>query len=60
MATVRNDIGLVLDDPLDDFPFFELYGLSHSCRKIDVVLISGFLSFDQLNFSWISHLAPPG
>ena len=55
MPTVGDDIGLVLDDPLNDLPLFELHGFSYGCRKIDVVLISGLFSPDELDFGRVSH-----
>lgn len=59
MPTVGDDIGLVLDDPLDDLSLFELHGLSYGSREIDVVLISGLLSLNELDFGRVSHGWPP-
>lgn len=59
MLAMRNDVGLVLDDPFHDFPFLELHGFRDGCREVDVVLISSFLPFDELNLCRIPHVFSP-
>ena len=50
-----NDVGFVLDDPLDDFTLLKLHRLGHGRGKIDVILVCALLAGDELNFGWISH-----
>ena len=50
-----NDVGLVLDDPLDDLAFLKLQGLGHGGGEVDVILVGSLLAGDELNFGGISH-----
>ena len=55
VGPVQNDVGLVFDDPLDDFGFVELHGLGESGREVDVPLLA-LLAFDELDFGRESHV----
>ena len=59
MPTMSNDVGLILNDPLDNLSFLDLHGLSHSGWEVDVVLIGCLLPLDELDLCWVSHDAPP-
>jgi len=52
---VGDDVGLVLDDPLDGLAFLQLKRLGHRRRKVDVVLVGSLFPGDQLDFGWVSH-----
>lgn len=52
---MQHEVGLVLDVPVDDLPFFKIHGLSHGGGKIDVILVDAALTFDQLDFCRIPH-----
>lgn len=52
---MSDDVGFVLDDPLNDFPLLKLHRLGHGRGKIDVILVWALLTGDELNFGWISH-----
>jgi len=49
-----DDVGLVFDDPFDDFPFLELHGLGNRSGEVDVVLLAG-LAMDELDFGRKPH-----
>lgn len=52
---MQDEVRFVLDDPLHDFSFREIHGLGDGGGEIDVILVSGFLSLDELHFGWVSH-----
>jgi len=52
---MRNDVGLVFDDPFDDLALLELHRFSDRGGEVNVVLIGSLLAGDELNFSWVSH-----
>lgn len=56
MLPMRDNIGLVLNDPFDEFSFFKLHCFRNGRREVDVVLICGFFPSDELNFCWVSHV----
>ena len=37
---VEDEVGFILDDPLDDFPLGELHGLSDGGGEVDVPLFA--------------------
>ena len=43
------------DGPFDVFSFREIHSLGDGRRKVDVELFALF-AFDELNFSWITHM----
>jgi hypothetical protein len=51
---VKDEVGLVLNDPLDDLAAVELHGLGNGGRKVDVPLDIGF-AFDELDFGRETH-----
>ena len=46
---MKDEVGFVVNDPLDGFAFGELHGLSQSGGEVDVPLLTS-LAFDELNF----------
>jgi len=52
---VGDDVGFVLDDPLDDLALLKLHGLGHGGREVDVVLVGSLFAGDELDFGWVSH-----
>ena len=55
MGAVSDDVGFVLDNPFNDFAFFEFHGLGHGCWEVDIVLVGRLLSLYELDLSRISH-----
>ena len=55
LGSVSDDIGFVLDDPLNDLAFLELEGLGHGGGEVYVILIGALFAGDELNFSRVSH-----
>ena len=51
---MKDEIRLIGDDPLDDFSFFELHGLSDSRGEVDVPLLA-LLSLNDLDFGGETH-----
>jgi hypothetical protein len=54
-----NDVCFVLNDPLDNLALLQLHRFGQRSREVDVVLISGLLPFDELDFGRIPHGTPP-
>jgi len=50
-----DDVGFVLDDPLDGLAFLELQRLEDGCWEVDVLLVGPFLAGDELEFGRVSH-----
>lgn len=59
MPPMGDNVRLVFDDPFDDFSLFKLQRLRNRGGKVDIVLVSGFLPADELNFRRVSHVSPP-
>ena len=57
-GSVKDEVGLVLDDPLDDFTPGEFHGLCNGRGEVDIPLLT-FFSFDELHFCGESHDKPP-
>ena len=55
MPAMHDDVGLVLNDPFDDFTFSKLHSFGDGCGEVDVELIGRLLPFDEFNLSRISH-----
>ena len=58
MRPVSDDVGLVLDNPFNDFPFLELHRFGDRSGEVDVVLIGGLFPLDELHLRRVSHVAP--
>jgi hypothetical protein len=50
-----NQVGLVFDDPMDDFAFLKLHCFGYSGGEVNVVLIGSLLPANELNFGGITH-----
>jgi hypothetical protein len=59
MPAMGNDVGLVLDDPLDDFTFLKLHRFGDGGGEVDVILVRALLAADELDFGWLSLGQPP-
>lgn len=59
MSAVGDDVGLVLNDPLNNLSLLKLHRLRNSTWEVDVVLVSRFLTSNELDLRWISHKTPP-
>ena len=47
MLAMHDNVGLVLNDPFDDFSFFKLHCFGDGCGEVDVELIGRLLPFDE-------------
>ena len=54
-GAVGDDVGFILDDPLDDLALLKLHGLGHGGREVDIVLVGSLFAGDELDFGWVSH-----
>ena len=52
---MQDQVGLVLDDPFDDFALGKLHGLSDRGGEVDVPLRGAVFSGDELNLGGMSH-----
>ena len=52
---MRDDVGFVLDDPLDDLTLLKLHGFGHGGREVDIILVGSLFAGDELDFGWITH-----
>ena len=50
-----DDVGLVLDDPLDNFTFLKLHRFGDGGGEIDVILVRALFAADELDFGWVSR-----
>ena len=55
MGAMQDEICLVFDNPFHNFSLPEFHRFSNGRWEIDVVLVRGFLSLDELNLGWVSH-----
>lgn len=54
MGAVKDEVGLVLNDPLHGFSFFKFHGLRHGGGEVDVPLFT-FFTVDELHFGREPH-----
>ena len=57
--SMHDEVCLVLDVPIDGFPFLEIHGFGNSGGEVDEPLIGSVLPPDLLHFGWVSHGSPP-